>query len=62
VAKNSADNSRMFEQCVHRCCDRRTLHWFDTPWYPRKAIANRDDTGRGEEPLQCRERLGGLLR
>lgn len=45
VAKSSADNSRLLEQCVHRRCNLRTLQWFDAPWYPRKAIAAGDTPG-----------------
>ena len=42
--KTSADDSRLFEQSVRRCCDLSTLQWFGAPWHPRKAIADRDDT------------------
>ena len=41
--KISADESRLFERSVHRCCDLSTLQWFGAPWNPRKAIAAGDD-------------------
>lgn len=55
--KTSAEDSRLLEQSVHRCCDLSALQWFGAPWHPRRAIADRDTAGiRSRQTVQAARR------